>query len=233
MDKILTWSTAREHRLSEYSAGPRPVRSLDTPMGLDNLTVRELKQVIVGNRLLGVALVLIFHCLMTGVFALLEHPTKPSKPSPSIWKLPILQLLLGHPDVKLITVRQGLFGAKSSKPTDLLMVKPPRDYATISLNVVQAPNTRWWCFNRIVFQQHFAQSLAQTRANGRERFAAGVTKQPLQPVITGSEGKQLSPGFDQHIARQGQWSSSQHCREQILRIYLGKLKIFCDPSEHK
>ena len=68
---------------------------------------------------------------MNGVFALLEHPAKPSKPSPSIWKLPILQLLIGHPDVRLITVRQGLFGAKSSKPTDLLLVRPPRDFEAI------------------------------------------------------------------------------------------------------
>lgn len=125
-----TWSTAREHRLDEFSAGPRPVRSLETPIGLEVLSVREVRQVIVGNRLLGVALVLIFHCLMSGVFALLE-PAKPSKPSPSIWKLPVLQLLTGHPDVRLLTVRQGLFGAKSSKPTDLLLVRSPSDVEAI------------------------------------------------------------------------------------------------------
>ena len=126
-----TWSTARESALNEYAVGPRPVRALDTPMGLETLTIRELKQILVGNRLLGVALLLVVHCLMVGVFALLEHPMKPTTPSPSIWKLPILQLLIGHPDVKLITVRQGLFGAKSSKPTDLMLVKPPRAYMEI------------------------------------------------------------------------------------------------------
>ena len=104
----------------------------------------------------------------------------------------------------------------------------------ISLNVVQAPNIRWWCFNRIFFQQHFAQSLAQTRGltEGSD-LQLGVPNNRYNPVILGSEGKQLSPGFDQHIARQMQWSSSQHFPEQTLRIYLGDLKIFCDPSEHK
>ena len=123
-----TWSKARENKLDLESGGqgPRPLRSVET------LKVRELKQVLIGNRLLGVAVLLAFHSWVVGIFALLEHPMLPDNDhSPSIWRLAVVRLLCKQVDVVKVTVRQGLFGAKSSKPTDLMTVRPPRNYQQI------------------------------------------------------------------------------------------------------
>ena len=129
-----TWSKARENKLDLESGGqgPRPLRSVETPEGLETLKVRELKQVLIGNRLLGVAALLAFHSWVVGIFALLEHPMLPDNDhSPSIWRLAVVRLLCKQVDVVKVTVRQGLFGAKSSKPTDLMIVRPPRNYQQI------------------------------------------------------------------------------------------------------
>ena len=126
-----TWSKAREKAL-EDQRGPRPVRSVESPQGLSQLSVRELKQVLVGNRLLGVAVYFMALCWVAGVYGVLEHPALPkSLTSPSIWRLPVLQLLMRQQQILKTTIYQGFYGAKSPKPTDLLLVHPPADYQEI------------------------------------------------------------------------------------------------------
>ena len=129
-----TWSTAREHDLGIESGhhGPRPLRSVEFPEGLGSLKVRELRQVLIGNRLLGVAILLAYHIWAVGGFAVLEHPMLPVTPhSASIWRLAVVRLLCKQHDVAKIAIKQGLFGAKSSKPTDLLIIRPPHSYLQI------------------------------------------------------------------------------------------------------
>ena len=43
----------------------------------------------------------------------------------AIWRLPIVQALLQAPGVRRHRVAQGLFGAPSAKPTDLLTINMP------------------------------------------------------------------------------------------------------------
>ncbi len=126
-----TWSTAREQQL-EGGGGPRPVRSDEYLLGLPQLSVKEIRQVLVGNRLLRVAVLFMTASWMYGVFAALEHPAEPKNPrSASIWRLAILRLLMAQPQIVRVTVLQGLYGAKSTKPTDLLLVHPPLEYKRI------------------------------------------------------------------------------------------------------
>ena len=61
-----------------------------------------------------------------GGIALTEHPAPPeADASISIWKTPIIALLKGLPGIELIQLSQGLWGAKSPKPTSLLALNMP------------------------------------------------------------------------------------------------------------
>jgi hypothetical protein len=126
-----TWSKARNIDLGEFH-GPRVVRSPDAPWGLPSLRLGELRQVMLGTLLLGFA----FECMAalaicTGA-GLLEHPRDPEHPDyVSIWRLPILRLLLNLPRMRLISLSQGLFGAPSPKPTTFLVL----GMATLEMNL--------------------------------------------------------------------------------------------------
>ena len=121
-----SWSRARLH--GEVDGGPRPVRHESSLHGLTALTIKELKQVMIGNALLGVALCLAIHQLCAGGFYMLEHPTTPSEPgAPSIWKLSLLRFLLEQPNVQLCKIFSGKYGAPTVKPTSLLFINGPKN----------------------------------------------------------------------------------------------------------
>ena len=88
-----TWS---QGRFAEFEASigrePRPLRSLEDLWGLPSLALKELSQVAVGNELLIFSIDLMI-CLACAE-GVLEHPGEPKDPlKPSIWHLPIFQLL--------------------------------------------------------------------------------------------------------------------------------------------
>ena len=117
-----TWSKARHIKLSGCH-GPRVVRSPEAPWGLPSLRLGELCQVMLGNLLLGFA----FECMAALATregaGLLEHPKDPDHPDyVSIWRLAILRMLLTLPNMRLVSVSQGLFGAPSPKPTSFLVL---------------------------------------------------------------------------------------------------------------
>ena len=121
-----TWTAAREHQLQDGRRGPRPVRSAEELWGLFCMQLRELCQVCIGNELLIFALQAFIELMATGGCGLLEHPAPPPKQtSPSIWKLPIVQALQRHPNVETCRFAQGLLGAPSPKPTQLLLLNLP------------------------------------------------------------------------------------------------------------
>lgn len=63
---------------------------------------------------------------IVGCLFLLEHPAEPEEVSAaSIWKLEVTQLLKALPGAGALTIRQGRFGAASSKPTTLLHLHMP------------------------------------------------------------------------------------------------------------
>lgn len=120
-----TWSKARNIQLAD-SHGPRVVRSPEAPWGLLSLRLGEIRQVMIGTLLLGFA----FECLaalatQSGV-GILEHPKDPERPDyVSIWRLAILRMLLTLPNMRLVSMSQGLYGAPSPKPTTFLVLGLP------------------------------------------------------------------------------------------------------------
>eukprot|EP00438_Fugacium_kawagutii_P025050 Skav224656 [mRNA] locus=scaffold4300:194197:204539:- [translate_table: standard] len=123
-----TWSRARGVALEgpgNYHA-PRVLRHDTTPWGDRSLSIRELWQITEANLLLGFAIeafLLIALCHGVGV---LEHPAAPEEPElVSIWKLPLIQVILGLPGVELLSFTQGKLGAPSPKPTMLMTAHLP------------------------------------------------------------------------------------------------------------
>ena len=116
-----TWSKAREVRLDDTDWGPRPIRNAQELWGMEHLTIREMRQLLMGNSLLGIAVLFFMAAWLSGTFAMLEHPVEPgASVSASIWKLEVLRYAAALPQVQKITVYQGFFGASSPKPTTLL-----------------------------------------------------------------------------------------------------------------
>ena len=125
-----TWSRARGKPLAATPhgrrAGPRVVRTLQEIWGMSSLSLRELDQILIGNLLMGFQLVAMAALACTGGVAILEHPAEPPEVSAaSIWRTPIMQLLLQLPEFFQLTIAQGLWGAQSAKPTTLAVLNAP------------------------------------------------------------------------------------------------------------
>eukprot|EP00435_Cladocopium_sp_Y103_P069097 s244_g32.t1 len=120
-----TWSIARGKEDATLQAsgrrGPRRVRSLEDIWGFWSLSIKEKKQIMDGHQLLAfsiIAMVLLHHC---GGHGILEHPAEPLDPlAASIWRLPLMQLILTLSGFSRVTLAQGLLGASSVKSTCLL-----------------------------------------------------------------------------------------------------------------
>ena len=117
-----TWSQARfvnENNGAERQ--PRPLRSLEWLWGLSSLSLREQGQVAVGNELLIFSIDLLICLARSDGIGVLEHPGEPAdETKPSIWRLPIIQILRQLPGFEFVDFAQGLLGAKSPKPTRFL-----------------------------------------------------------------------------------------------------------------
>ena len=115
-----TWSRARKQQLETSSGrrGPRVVREGTCMWGLISLTLRELADVRVGNDLLGFSLYAFLLLYLSGNQGIIEHPAEsPDECDASIWRLPLVTVLLKLPGVSLEKLWQGLFGAETTKPT--------------------------------------------------------------------------------------------------------------------
>lgn len=145
-----TWSISRWRWLRDFT-GPRPVRSTDclwtTIWALAVLKIREMKQVSTGNQLLHFALLMMTAQAATGGLGFLEHPEEPlPQPEgipPSIWKLPIIRVLLGHGSFSLLHLKQGYYGAKSPKPTVIMVVCEKRIRKEVHRLIHRGKTQRW------------------------------------------------------------------------------------------
>ena len=82
-----------------------------------------MRQVAVGNQLLGVTLVLVWSAIVSGATAIVEHPAEPADQSlPAIWHLDVMTFFLRFACCQKMRIEQGRFGGLSPKPTDLLIV---------------------------------------------------------------------------------------------------------------
>ena len=116
-----TWSRARA--VASEMNGVRPLRSRQQSAGLPFLNKKESVQVSTGNLLLGVTLRLFLIALLSGSTAVIEHPAEPDDEQdfPSIWRLPVVQMLMRFEGCQRLRIQQGQYGAPSCKPTDLLI----------------------------------------------------------------------------------------------------------------
>eukprot|EP00438_Fugacium_kawagutii_P012391 Skav215496 [mRNA] locus=scaffold165:755401:767476:+ [translate_table: standard] len=116
-----TWSKARGRQIQGVKYPPRILRTAAAPWGEGAFSLKELFQLNDGT-------VLLLFCLSAGLelwyqggAMLLEHPAMPKDPlKASVWRLEATQLLARLPGFHLCHVWQGLFGAKSPKPTHIL-----------------------------------------------------------------------------------------------------------------
>ena len=123
-----TWSRARSVQSAPVAARrlPRPVRSASQLWGLSSLALRELATVSEGNDFLGFCLEAMTALAVQSMTGILEHPAEPPEEEfPSIWKLPIVQLLLSLPGAQRVKFAQGLMGASSPKATELFVLNLP------------------------------------------------------------------------------------------------------------
>ena len=121
-----TWSKARSIALPD-GKGPRVVRTPQAPWGIESLRAGELIQITLGTLLLGFALEAMLALALHDGSGILEHPRDSGDPDAvSIWRLPVVQMILQIPNMRLIHVAQGLFGAPSPKPTTLLTLRLPQ-----------------------------------------------------------------------------------------------------------
>ena len=116
------WSQARYVKIAdELGRQPRPLRSIEDLWEVPSLALKELSQVAVGDELLIFSLVLLICLACSDGCAVLKHPAPPSDLlKPSIWRLPIVQILGQLPGFEQFDFAQGLLGAKSPKPTRFL-----------------------------------------------------------------------------------------------------------------
>ena len=122
-----TWSRVRavgHHSVSVSGFLPRVLRDLHNLWGFASVSVRELTQLLTGNCLLGFSIEAMFAIALANGFGVLEHPAEPEDlpEAASIWRLPLMHLLMQQPGVTRCRFAQGMLGAPTPKPTDLLLV---------------------------------------------------------------------------------------------------------------
>eukprot|EP00435_Cladocopium_sp_Y103_P067557 s39_g30.t1 len=126
-----TWSVARgkqdQSMKLQGRVGPRAVRSAEELWGFTSLSLREKRQVMDGHRLLAFSLIAMLLLYTTDGFGVVEHPDEPhEEDAPSIWKLPLMHMLLALQGFHKISLAQGLLGASSVKRTGLLVLNLER-----------------------------------------------------------------------------------------------------------
>ena len=142
-----SWSRARGvplHGTSEFTGlvqrcGPRIIRDIQHLWGLDCVTIRELEQLQVGNALLGFTLLALLEMALADGQGMVEHPAEPEDlpHAASIWRLPLVKAIMQLATIELLRFSQGLMGAKSHKPTHLLLLSLPQLLSCLHANRVR------------------------------------------------------------------------------------------------
>ena len=91
-----------------------------------------------GHVLLGFSLQGMVRLSTSGGIGVLEHPGEPEQvDAASIWRLPLMQLILNLPGFQLRECAQGLLGAASTKRTGLLTLNLPDLPQHIRANLIR------------------------------------------------------------------------------------------------
>lgn len=121
-----TWTIAREQALQQSTSRhpPRKLRDRDSPWGFDSLSLRELHQLAFGNGLLSFTAESLAALYTSQGVGIMEHPATPdNSEAASVWRTPLFCLLRRLPGFALHRLHQGLHGAPSAKPTELLTLR--------------------------------------------------------------------------------------------------------------
>ena len=135
-----TFSSARFNILENTRRAPRPVRTLQDLWGMAGLTLKEERQVHTANVLLTFSLLLQLVLWGQGRWYTNEHPKEPDNQShPSIWRLPITQIMEKLPCLGRVLIWQGLYGGYSPKPTHLLVAHGAEDLRRLAKTYETSP----------------------------------------------------------------------------------------------
>ena len=105
---------------------PRPLRDTASPWGREFLTHREMRQLKVGSAFALQVVWTFAMLLIYGGHMFVEHPAPPKAlDRASIFRLPIVALLLKLPETRLRIILQKDWGATSVKPTGFLVLRAP------------------------------------------------------------------------------------------------------------
>eukprot|EP00438_Fugacium_kawagutii_P019378 Skav207918 [mRNA] locus=scaffold190:418633:423325:+ [translate_table: standard] len=108
------------HSQVEDHPGPVPLRSAAEPWGISGLSVKSLKQLMVGNQLMMTNLNNEIAVVLGGGASVMEHPGTPADASrASVWKTQVHEFIMKAPLARQVPLRQVDYGAASVKPTIL------------------------------------------------------------------------------------------------------------------
>eukprot|EP00438_Fugacium_kawagutii_P032593 Skav236459 [mRNA] locus=scaffold1758:495487:500151:- [translate_table: standard] len=132
-----TWSQARGRAVEGKKHAPRVIRTASEPWGISQVAIREILQLLMGNKLLVFCLEALLELWWMGGTAVLEHPACPADPQKaSIWRTLPIQVLARLPGFARVLLHQGHYGAKSPKPTHLLVLNMPYFESTVQEHMV-------------------------------------------------------------------------------------------------
>ena len=123
-----TWTKLRFlHDMEGQDKLPPPLRSRLMTWGLEGLTRKQYKQLILSNQLLFVGFHFLLLMAQCGGLGFLEHPEKPTgiPQAPSIWFLSYVKWLLDIPGMISKAFTQDVHGQISVKPTRMLFLRMP------------------------------------------------------------------------------------------------------------
>eukprot|EP00438_Fugacium_kawagutii_P003816 Skav230263 [mRNA] locus=scaffold3387:126512:129952:- [translate_table: standard] len=133
-----TWTKARGRVVEGKTHAPRILRSQASPWGIDaeaTYSIRERLQLHEGNVLLFFCLTAALELWWSGGAAIIEHPACPHEHGlASIWRTAPVRYLASLPGFEEVHLWQGHFGAKSPKPTQMLVLHLESFAATLKQN---------------------------------------------------------------------------------------------------
>ena len=120
-----TWCAGRFNQLLDGKPGPRPLRSITQPWGVNGLTRREQRQIDLGNALLRTQLLFMHIGAVCNIPVVSEHPAPAHwlPQAPSNWFLQEVSWLFDEGIADRNLVHQCMLGAKALKPTILAAVQ--------------------------------------------------------------------------------------------------------------
>lgn len=199
-----TYSAARWRSIIAQDGGPLPVRSAREPWGRAANGIKYQLQTLVSNQLTQAWLVIALLALQTSTPFVMEHPAPPHLcGAASIWFVDEVCRLMAVPGVAARVILQGLYGAISAKPTQLLSFNLPESDRTLVSWRLSGSRPEWvtLCGKLSSGQWATAQAKAYPPAlNGALVEAFFMKAQHLRSCKEGPGEAEAPAGFQDAVA---------------------------------